>query len=292
MKRKRIAAALFALLALSLSAYALAEDTVSPRKGVAVAAPAEETGVVPMFKEASEDSEVLMEYYSGALLDVISLTGTGMAKVQCGEKGASLMGYMREGDLRYGAQAMRDTPRCFMNIELMQGVAVRAYPDGRAPELAQLGDWETFAAISRNADKWVQLDVEPRYFTYERTEFAAGFDHGFVQLPTGTAKGEFRRSADPYCVLPVEGELSWEEAYERGIALALANLDAIQRDFPQGTTEEDLHALSCQGWLSYDVQSGEAFWNLSYFDAQQIDTDFNLMMTAQGELVELTLGNG
>lgn len=293
MKKRQwtVRTALCALLLALCAACALGEDAGTPRKGLAVAAPAQETGAVPLFEKASEDSPVLMEYYAGTLLEVVSFAGGGMVKVQCGEKGASVMGYMREGDLRYGAQAMRETPHCVMKVTLQRETAVRGYPDEQAAELARLAEAEVFFAASRNEEKWVQLSVEPCFFNYERERFDSVYDHGFVHIPIGTATGEFVRE-DGYNVLPVEGELDAQAAYERGIELTLQNQRVLVRDFPQGITEEDVRSMHCQWWLVYNSRTGESFWNLSFFDPQNVERDIGIQMTGQGELLQIALSNG
>lgn len=298
---RRIKAAALAAIALLWSVFAVAQgaaeasgaviDIVTPHKGVAVAAPADKTGAVPLFEKASEDSAVLMEYYSGALVEVVSLTGTGMAQVQCGQKGASIMGYMRTKDLRYGEQAMREVPLCLMHIEMNSDVAVQNFRDELAVELARIDATNSVYAISRSDDKWVQLYVEPCAFSEERDGFNGPFSSGFVQLQTGVARAWFEEQRT-YRVLPVEGEMTYEQAYERAIELVLEHEEEIARDFPNGLTREELMAMNAQWWLYYDADEKTVKWIAAFYDPQDIERDVSVDIEPDGAFISITLPNG
>ena len=78
--RKWIALILTTLLL--LAAMGAAADTDKPQTGIAVAAPADEVSTVAMHEMPDPDSAVLMEYYQGAVFDVLSLEKSGMVRVQ------------------------------------------------------------------------------------------------------------------------------------------------------------------------------------------------------------------
>ena len=300
MKKIRLRHSLFAsvfamLLALAFALPALAEeiDITTPKKGIAVAAPENATGTVPLFKTASEDSDVLMEYYSGARLEVVGFSAGGdMAHVQSGVKGASIMGYMRAGDLRYGAYAERVVPMTVNNILLYKDAYVYAYPDMQATIIDGLSTDASFLANSRSDAGWVQCSADT-HLLVNRDEKG---ELGFVHLPVGAAMGNIStwrvQSVDP-----IEGELSYEEAYERAVELMIEHADEVEEPFflREYCTREQLLQintvvrLSCREGNkkgSFTVQ-----WEVEFHNPQR-DSSCTVLMEPDGTFAGFEAGNG
>ena len=281
LQRMLSALALTALF-LSLVAGALAEDAITqPAVGYAVAAARERTGSVPLFAEADEGSEVLMRYYSGAQLEVLELAENGMVKVCCG----TLEGYMRAGDLRYGALAMRRVRPVTAQLELAQPEFVRSQRD----EGSESEETMTFFEVWGMSDTWAQTCGRPVFLlgTWSGQEL----ERAFVSLAGGVAGTEFTEYALA-TVVPMEGELSYEEAYERGIDLALQNPDELTLIPPEKRTSEGLHALEADLFLTFNFDSGEAMWFAYYSDDEDYEQSFAVRMDAQGNLVAIEVTHG
>ena len=269
-------------------------DIFTPRRGIAVAAPLDKTGAVPLFKDASETSPVLMEYYSGTRLTVVGFSGSGdMVHVQCGVKDASVMGYMRVGDLRYGEYAERMVPLCANSIYLNTDVDVRSYPDAQAPVIAT---WniETygngFSARSRSDGKWVQLLDQTVVYFYDRVPLDEGIRSGFVYLPSGAARGEFMEYTF-WHVDPTESALTHDEARAQAIEHALANPALLTR-FPNGLTREQVEGMNCQAFLECRGVGKGVFWSVYFEDASDSDKNFGVTMREDGSLLAIEASNG
>ena len=271
-------------------------DIVTPRKGIAVAAPAEKTGTVPLFKEASENSPVMMEYYSGAQLEVVGFSGSGdMVRVQCGVKGASITGYMRVGDLRYGEYAERKVPRCEMRITLNGGSEnVYSYPDLQAPVIGEKGaDYDdSFYVQSRSDSKWVQMnDQWPlRYFNRFTAESDI-IENGFLYLPAGAATGKFQE-LEGWFIHPSEVDLSYEQARERAIDHALENQVLLTSIYPDGVTREFLERMQMQlNLCCLSVERGVR-WEIFFDDPDDSEKAFCVQMHEDGSLCVLEIAHG
>ena len=289
--------------ATGLFSHALAEgaqdsavDIVTPRKGLAVAAPAEKTGTVPLFREAIETSPVLMEYYSGALLEVVGFSGSGdMVRVQCGVKGASITGYMRASDLRYGEYAERKVPHCEMSITLTGGRAdVYSYPDLQAPVIGEKGANydDIFYAQSRSDSKWVQInDQWPMYYFNRFTVDGDDVKYGFVYLPAGAATGRFQEF-EGWLIHPSEVDLTYEQARELAIDHALNNQALLASIYPDGVTREFLESMQVQlNLCCLSVERGVR-WEIYFDDPVEREKGFCVQMHEDGSLFTLEIAHG
>ena len=287
---KRIALLLMLLLALAPCVRAAQSDLTTPRTGFAVAAPEEEDGRVALYDRPDPASEVLMEYYSGAPLTVLSLEKAGMVKVQSGVQGASVMGYMREGDLRYGLAAMRVVPQAYMSIELVRDVDLYAYPDGMAEKIGRLAAGETVLTCGQNDGKWVQLYGLPRMLRGEWDGVSP--ESGFVEMATGRGKGAWQAPATKQWVLPLESELSYEQAIDRAIDLILADDGALPKIPQEERSREALLGFMWDVRLEYYRSTGQAFYSIYLQSADDYEHSANIRMEPDGTLIDMETGNG
>ena len=297
MKRGGVFALLLASMIALLTMCAQAEeiDITTPRKGVAVAAPEDIDNTVPMYEQASADSRVLMEYYSGARLEVIGLSADGgMARVQCGVKGASIMGYMRTGDLRYGAYAERKVPLYVMNIFLDDRTDVYSYPDPQAPVIGTKGIYYdiSFEAHTRSDGQWVQLiDQNPVGFFNRFTSESKAMVHGFIHLPDGMAKGE-PQARGYWFIDPAEGDLTYEQAHELAVGYAYDMQQALALHYPDGLTREQIEAMQAQvNFICLDVERGVR-WEVYFDDPDDPDKSFKVTMQENGALFSVETSQG
>ncbi len=180
----------------------------------AVAAPAAIDGTVPLFEAADEDSRVLMEYYAGARLSALRPVGDGLWRVQAGVKGASVIGYMREGDLRFGAEAQRHVRPAYMELEFNREAPVYAYPDTASPVIGRCVPEKVYYAMSRTDDKWVQLFLPPVEHGREQED---RMTCGFVYMVTGLGRG-YWNEMNEWTVDALPGELTDEAIRIRAAA--------------------------------------------------------------------------
>ncbi len=273
-----------ALLVLCVSAAFAQEDISTPREGPAVAAPEALFGTVPLFDTIDDGGNVLMEYYSGARLEVTRVVGNGMVQVQSGVPGASVMGYMREEDLRYGAAAQRQVPKCEMDLELGGQIPIYSYCDELSGVIGQTGQDYAYSAMSRSDGKWVQLCDSMA---------AAPQDVGFLYLPTGTDKGELRERYS-WVVDPLPGELNADEAYAAAIDYLLDNpgLYAMQLLSEELRTREGLIGMDMQIRLMFDKETGRATWDVYLQNGEDYENNVDIVLTPEGEIIRAEHGNG
>lgn len=287
---RRIALLLTLLLALAPCAFAAQSDLTTPRTGFAVAAPAQEEGTVALYDRPDPASEVLMEYYSGAPLTVLSLEKAGMVKVQSGVQGASIMGYMREDDLRYGLAAMRAVPQATMSIELLRDVDIYAYPDGMAERIGHIPAGETVLTCAKNDGKWVQLFGLPRELRGEWDGVPP--QNGFVEMVTGRGKGAWQAPGVQQWVLPLESELGYEQAIDRAIELILENDGALPKIPPEERSRETLLSYMWDVRLEYYRSTGQAFYSIYLQSPDNYEHSANIRMEPDGTLIDMENGNG
>ena len=234
----------------------------------AVAAPQSVDGTVPMFRHADEDSEVLMEYYSGARLTALHPAGSGFWKVQAGVKGAGIMGYMRAEDLRFGTSAQREVTVCFMELRFNQDAPVYAYRDTGSKVIGICDTEHTYYAMSRTDDKWVQLFLPPLPHAAEQEE---RLTEGFVYMETGLGHGYFHQRVSDYTsdasswtVDPLPGEMTREGAIAYAVEL-LASQSEINLDHLAILLEEGYPAEFFDAQSLREMQSSAALvhydWN-------------------------------
>lgn len=267
------------------------DDIVTPRVGVAVAAPEnpESGSSVPLYEKMDESSAVLMRYYSGTRMEVLRIEAGGMVWVQCGEQGASIMGYMRADDLRYGAQAMREVPRCLMRYTVPPATAVYAYCDERSGVMAQTAESVQIEVCGENDTGWGQL--LPAVICQTGGWMRYTPDRGFVRAD-GNEAGELVVQKDERFVLPVEGEMTYEEAKARAIELLLASNEMVMRLDAQNRSREALEAFWSDVRLCYDPQTDTASWQVFLQAGEDHSQNFTIYMDAQGEAEEMNQGNG
>lgn len=287
---KRIALLLTLLLALASCARAAQSDLTTPRTGFAVAAPAQEDGRVALYDRPDPASDVLMAYYSGAPLTVLSLEKAGMVKVQSGVQGASIMGYMREGDLRYGLEAMRTVPQAYMSIELVRDVDIYAYPDGMAEKIGHISAGETVLTCGQNDGQWVQLFGLPRAVRGDWDGIPP--ESGFVEMVTGRGKGAWQAPSVKQWVLPLEGELSYEQAIDRAIEMILTDDGALPKIPPEERSREALLSYMWDVRLEYYRSTGQAFYSIYLQSADDYEHSANIRMEPDGTLIDMESGNG
>lgn len=272
------------LLVLCVSAAFAQEDITTPREGPAVAAPEELFGTVALFDTIDDGGNVLMEYYSGARLEVTRVIGNGMVQVQAGVPGASVMGYMREGDLRYGAIAQRQVPKCEIDLELKEQLPIYGYCDELAEVIGQTEQNYTYSAMSRNDGGWVQLcdnlSVVPR-------------DIGFLHLTAGTAEEELMERYI-WIVDPLPGELNAEEAYAAAIDYLLDNpgLYAMQLLPEELRTREGLMSMDSQVRLLFNKETGKAVWDVYLQNGEDYERNVDIELRPEGEIIRAEHGNG
>ena len=281
--RKMPGAVALMVMLLMLAACALAEDAkTTPAVGPAVAAPQARTERVPLYAQADESSDVLMSYFSGAQLEVVALAENGLVQVRCG----TLEGYMREGDLRYGARAMRAVRPVTVSLELAQTEHIRTE---WGDESALTFDETMYAEVWGMSGEWAQTCGRPVYLV--GTWAGQDMERGFLPIAGGVVSTEYTEYA-VVSVVPLEDELTFEQAYERGIELALENADQLIRIPKELRTSQGLHALEADLFLTYNFDSESAVWCAYYSDDEDIDINFAVTMDPYGEMIEIQATNG
>ncbi|MDO5378999.1 MAG: hypothetical protein Q4G52_11760 [Clostridia bacterium] len=282
---KKMVMILTALMTLLISA-AFADtqdDWTTPREGPAVAAPENLYETVPLFDTIDDGGNVLMEYYSGAQLEVTRVIGNGMVQVQAGEPGASVMGYMREGDLRYGAAAMRSVQACVAILEISGSEPIYGYCDELSAIIGQSTPEQSYTAMGRNDKGWVQLCD-----TYSMTQKDAGF------LLLTAEETEEPTQLSMWVVDPLPGELTAEEAYAAAIDYLLDNpgMDAVQGLPAEAQSREGLEAMHAQIRLMYDAEQGAAYWEIGMEGTDRDKLGPTVYLTPEGEPIEAFLSRG
>ena len=267
-------------------------DIVTPRMGIAVCAPTETTGTIPMYQDSDEKSGVLMNYFSGTDVEVLSLSENGMAQVRTGQDEVTLTGYMRTQDLRYGANALRAVPYMEAEIEFKRKVEVYSACDTQSRTLNNYyvsGEVDNIIGFN---DNWVQIgpSVPSRYLMQKGYDgFAEEYLGGFIKkenVRVGKATEQER-----WLYLPTDDELTHEQAYERAIDL-LVNTKEGQKHLKKYFSEEyrtrgALESLRCDVRLTGGAD--EICWVVVL---ETDDANVTVVLTPKGDLVEFTYSNG
>lgn len=288
--KRTMMAVLAALMTALTMASALGESgTQTPRAGLAVAAPADalSEGTVPVFEAADETSAVQMNYYSGTTLEVLEVLEGGMVKVRAGTEDAHIDGYMRSDDLRYGAQAMREVPRCHRVV--WYGAEVPVYDSmGKDRKLIdKTNEFMSYIAGGAGEDGWLQL-CSRGYVLYGG--WINGNERGFVKADAVDTTFSY---PSQFIVQPVEGEMSHEQAYDRAIELALDNQAFLTHLTEAQKTDEGLRAMWADIRLLYSMETGKAVWQVTFQqDAENFDQNAMVSMEADGTLISIDHGNG
>lgn len=221
-------------------------DAQTARLAVVVPAEGEETA--PLYGRVG--GEVLMEYYQGARVTALAPAGGGLWRVQAGEKGAALTGYMRGDNLRFGAAAQREVRPVYLRLRFNREATVYGWIDEGATALGTCTPDHTYYAVSRSDAGWVQLFLPPvPHAAEEENRIAAGF----VRLEPGTAIGYWNEN-HAWAVDPLPGELTQRGAL-RWAAHAAAGWYARLREDEAGSDPDArqiaasfLRDLDSYGW--------------------------------------------
>lgn len=278
MNRTKRAAALLAML-LMTAVWALAEGEANPLRRAAAATQASDA-TAKLYALPDENAEVLMEYYSGAPLELIRQIGGRYYQVQAGEDGASVMGYMRAQDVEIGTDAARRVQPCFMRLEFNREAQVYAYCDESAQMIGVCEPGKTYYAMSKNEDKWVQLFLPPQPHLREEED---RMTHGFVHLETGLARG-YWQELNRWAVEPQEGEIS----SERAVGLAIDYLESGERlGIPE--VYKDREALEGMGHYAYLNMTAEdefpTAWFVYFWEKEGNDAVYVILNMSNGELL-------
>lgn len=274
---KRLISVMALLCALLLCVPALAEeDIVTPRTGFAVVAPENSNPTADLL---GEDGRVLMHYYPGTPVEVLSLSEDGTARVKVGEREAWLEGTMRQGELRYGVYAARGVQRWSNWISASEGMPVYAQMDEGSEILFLAGYMETMIVGGYSDDGWLHL-VWPYGGNYN--------DRGFVRGDEQMLEGLSAMSG--WSVPPVEGETTEEEIREKAIEATIAHAQELGLA-PEEATREALEGMSMEARLTYDAQTQQAQW-MVWIDRDFADNVSTCTFDAQGGLIRVEHGNG
>ena len=237
----------------------------------AVAAPASIESTVPLFEAPDEDSAVLMEYYSGARLTALRPEGGGFWRVQAGEKGAGIIGFMRADDLRFGRQAQREVQPAYMELRFNREATVYAYCDTGSAPIGVCDTEHTYYAMSRTDGKWVQLFLPPVDHIREQEDRVTA---GFVYMETGLGRG-YWHELERWTVDPLPGERSHEAIRLMAIEALVEDMEsADRRNFWNTmptvfTSRAGLEGLHCRVQQRYGKVGGaletQADWYYVYF---------------------------
>lgn len=274
---KRVAVLLMALLI--LPAYARMESRrVAVRAAAAVTG--QDDGTVALYALPDENAEVLMEYYSGAPLEIIRRVGGAFYQVQAGNDEASLMGYMRAQDIAVDKEAARRVRPCFMKLEFNREAQVYAYCDESAQVIGTCELGKTYYAMSKNEEKWVQLFLPPQPHLREETD---RLTCGFVHLETGMARGYWQELSQ-WEAEPLPGEISHEQAVELAMAyLANGERHGIPEIYMERTALENMEH---RAYLA--MVEGGAYptaWFVYFWEQKGDDAVYAVLNVSNGELL-------
>lgn len=276
MKRLALVMALLCALLLCVPAIAEEADITTPVTGFAVVAPQNSSPTADLL---DGEGEVLMHYYPGTPVEVLSLTEDGMARVKVGDKDAWLEGTMRQSELRYGVYAAREVQRWSNWFSAVEGVPVYAQMDEASECLFLASDMETMIVGGYSDDGWLHL-VWPYGGNYN--------DRGFVHADEQLLEGLTAMTG--WAVPPVEGEATEEEIREKAIGETIAHAGELGLA-PEEATREALEGMSMEARLTYDVQTKKAMW-LVWIDRDFADNVSTCTFDAQGELIRVEHSNG
>lgn len=208
----------------------------------AVAAPAQSDGTALLYELPDESSAVLMGYYSGARLTVLRDVSEDFYKVQVGEPGLGITGYMRKAEVMLGLEAQREVKPAYMELQLDRDVEVYAYCDELAGRVWTARAGQTLYAMSRSDGGWVQLCLPPELHVWEEEDRPVS---GFARLEPGMARGYFREMSD-WAVEPCPGEPELTQMTELAISFLEAQAESFSSSF---TNRASLLAMESRVFL-------------------------------------------
>ncbi|MDO5379001.1 MAG: SH3 domain-containing protein, partial [Clostridia bacterium] len=224
----------------------------------AVAAPADAEGTVPLYEMPDESGAVLMEYYSGSALTVLRDASETFYRVQAGEPGAGVTGYMRKEDVKVGQTAPREAQLRYMELQLDRDVEVYAYCDTLSEQIWTARAGQTLYAMSRSDGGWVQLCLPPVAHVWEAEDRPAS---GFVHLEPGIARGYFRETTTRE-VEPCAGEPETEQMTEIAIAYLTSRTEGISGTFAE---REALEAMDKRVQMLWRYGSSVLEWQVNFW---------------------------
>ena len=268
---------------LSTSGEVLELYNMMPRPGLAACAPEDETDTVILYAAPDEQSDALFHYYSGVPVEVLDVTRK-WAHVQVGEGEAILDGYMRVYDIGYGAYTERDVPHIERDVRAGE-LTVYAAPDENATILRKT--MQSVSIIGVGADGWAQLSWN---IAKDETE---DNETGFVCLGNDAEIGKPSRR-EYYYVHPIQGELSFDEAEEKAKEFALQGPTKDSETWSQAwmNTREGLDSAECTVALHYGAESGEASYEVWFYQAGNEMQGVAVEMTSHGTLIDAGEGFG
>ena len=274
---KRLALVTALLCALLLCVSAIAEvDVTTPGTGFAVVMPQNGSPTADLL---GEDDEVLMHYYPGTPVEVLSLGEDDMARVKVGDKDAWLEGTMRQSELRYGVQAARTVRRWSDWISAAEGMPVYAQMDEESEPLFLAGYMETMIVGGYSDDGWLHL-VWPYGGNYNDRAFVRGDEQMLEGLSAMTG----------WSVPPIEGEATAEEIRAKAIEATIAHAQELGLA-PEEATPEALEKMTFDIRLTYDADTGKAQWTV-WIDRGICDNVSSCTFDAQGGLIRVEHSNG
>ena len=266
------------LALLLLPVCAAAQDAEAARMAAAVTRASDAT--VRLYAKPDESARVIMEYYSGAPLEIVRSVGGKFYQVQAGSEDASVMGYIRAQDLAVGGEAARQVQPCFMKLEFNREAQVYAYCDEGSQAIGTCEPGKTYYAMSKNEDKWVQLFLPPQPHLQEEAD---RMTQGFVHLETGMARG-YWQELQRWEVQPADGDISRDQAVE----MAIAYLENGERlgipEVYKGRAE--LEAMPHRAYLSMaEGDEHPTAWFVYFWEKEGNDAVYVILNVSNGELL-------
>ena len=298
MKKRALALMISLLVMLAGAAGAEPEtgDISAPRTGRAYCLPGGKAQAVSLYEKPDDSSRELMAYFSGTQVEVLDLT-EGMAHVRVGNETAWIEGYMDAGDLRYGPEAQRAVGHVNMLLTVQNEETVYRACDEAADTWGILGPGECTPIIGWNREGWFhqegngwQNDV---LHIGQWDLFGTALDAGFLHLESGSFEGQVGvREWNIY--VPVPGELTHEEAYERAIETLLVHIEdpyACVKKLPERLrTEEGLRSMRADVRLTMYLD--ELCWFVMLEEPENIENNIAVVLAPTGEVREITRTNG
>lgn len=277
------------MMMMCLAGQAAAGEITEPAVGLAVVSLKNADDAAALYAEEDEKSDVLMNYLCGTLVTVEELTDGDMAKVFVGSHDVGLSGYMKKDELAYGARAVRETPGTKLYVLFGGRIPVYASCDEQAEVIGWADEMFTHEACGA-MDGWAQLSET---YVMQRGYSESSMEYGFVRVEDAQVNTAYIYDNYSYLVLPIEGELTYEQAYERAIELALQNPEWLVRLSEDQRTEEFLRSMRSDVRLGYNVETGKATWDVT-FEAYEVSEECNaiISMEADGTLIDIWAGNG
>lgn len=290
MKRWKAAAAAALMM---FAGTALAQDeTQGQLKNVALFAPKDGGITAAMYEEPSEDSALLMNYFKGVMVEVLD-TQDGWVHIQAGPDELPLEGYVREADLEQSAEYQRTADSLEIRVALKEDTNLWNSCKTRDYSVERVGAGMNIPIIGVRKEKdgiWMQTDdANYEQSIYTVGEWFGGNMHrtyGYFFLTDESYAGEFHWRKETI-QRPLEGELTYEQAYEKAIDVILSgehdSAGYAEEYFPEFMTEEKLRGMNARVWLS--GSGDDLIWIVSLSD-DELDGTLEVYFSPDGEQVQ------